>query len=197
MADTIDDRPSGPGGLADRPARRPARPRNWAALLLVLLAGAGIAWFSLRGRSGRSPPLDPAAGWLSDPDAAQAQAKVRGLPLLMVFSQPGCSYCDLLKEQVLSRPQFEAAARGRVVLADLDIVADRASMGRFREYGGRATPTLVLVDPAGGLIAFKEGGRGVEDWLADGLRRWELGGAGAGGGPATRPAEPPASGADF
>ncbi len=159
-------------GGSMRPARRP---RNWAGLLLVLLLGAGVALLALRWGAGRRADFAPGLPWHTDAAAAEAEARARGLPVLMVFSQPGCGYCTVLKEDVLDEAAFEDLVRERAVLADLDITSDPGTMERFRRYGFRGTPALVLARPDARAVAVKEGGRDVPAWLADALRTWQAG----------------------
>ena len=156
-------------GTGPRPA---ASGRPWRALLLVLLIGGAVAWVSFRMQADSSGAFNPTLHWQTDSDQALDRAAREGLPVLMVFTGPRCIYCRRLEKLVLERPPFEKAVAGRVVLALLDIESVK-HLRLLEGFGGSATPTVVLTDPAGRMLGFYQGdGADLADWVGRMLRDW-------------------------
>lgn len=80
--------------------------------------------------------------------AARAEAARERKPLLIYFTADWCSYCRQLEQEVLGRPDVQAAVKQFVCVR---VDAGRQT-GRCEEYRVRAYPTLVLADPAGTAI---------------------------------------------
>ncbi|HSH06798.1 MAG TPA: thioredoxin family protein [Burkholderiales bacterium] len=84
---------------------------------------------------------------LSPPVAAQAidtaqdlarsarEATAAGVPLLVFFSQPGCPYCDLARQNYLGPMNAVPAARKTVRMVEVDITSESPLV----DFGGRAT----------------------------------------------------------
>lgn len=87
------------------------------------------------------------------------EAAERGVPLLLVFSSPECSYCTLLEEDFLQPMLISGMYEDKVIIRKLNI--DAGSMvvdfqGRNRlaraiadDYDIDMTPTVVLLGPEG------------------------------------------------
>lgn len=147
--------------------RRPGRP--WRPLLVILLVGAFIAWLSLRQQHRFRPTLH----WETSRAQAVARATQEGLPILMVFTQPGCPPCVRLEKQVLETPAFEALANGRAVLAMLD-ATDPPNRELLESFGGRGTPTVIMTNPVGRKLGSFEGeGTHLLGWLERMLLAWD------------------------
>ena len=99
-----------------------------------------------------------AATWLTDLDAAKAQAAREGKPVLIDFTgSDWCGWCIKLKQEVFSQPEFEDYANRNLVLVEIDFPrskpqsselkkANRDLADRFRVQG---YPSLVLLDSQG------------------------------------------------
>jgi thioredoxin-related protein len=148
-------------GLNPQPGPPTRRRKTWPLVLLVVLVGLFLAYRAAQ----TNRPFKSNLPWQSDASAALAEAKAKGLPVLMVFSMPNCVFCTQLQQDVLSKPAFENVARGRVVLADLDIAARKQNLQLLQRYGGTGTPTVVLTNADGRLLGFYNGGS-LPDWLA-------------------------------
>lgn len=164
----------------------PARPRRsaspWLWGLVLVVAVGGLLWYLGRG----NPLAESKLAWVTDSDQAMERAEREGLPVLMVFSQPNCGYCRVLKKQVLATDDFERMAAGRVVPADLDIREADKHLQLLVGYGGNATPTTVLARADGTMIARFDGASPtIIDWLRGQLDKLATDPADA--GPTTRP----------
>ncbi|MDD4890691.1 MAG: thioredoxin family protein [Phycisphaerae bacterium] len=152
------------------PSRPPRRP--WRTLAVVLLVGGVIALISFRMQHRFRPTLH----WETDSDAAFALAAQRGQPVLIVFTQPNCVYCERLEKRVLETPAFESLADGRAVLAMLDVQSPKHA-ALLERYGGSGTPTVVMTNSAGQRIGDYQdfGGQGTSMvlWLERMLLGWE------------------------
>ena len=169
-SENLQREPTDPGDLAAQPKAR-SRPtwsgprRPWRTLVALLLIGGAIAWVSFRFHEATGGSFHPTLHWQTDCDAAVAAATQADEPILMVFTQPNCVYCRRLEKQVLETPAFEAVARGRVVLAMLDISSKR-HLDLLEQFGGKGTPTVVLTNPQGRMIDFYQGDGGdLVHWL--------------------------------
>ncbi|MDZ7661441.1 thioredoxin family protein [Thiohalophilus sp.] len=90
-------------------------------------------------------------------------AREKNLPLLIMFSQDGCSYCDQVREQFLEPMRKSGEYTDRVIMRIIKV--DRFSDirdfdGRMREpsdiatrYRASVTPTVIFVDYRGHELA--------------------------------------------
>jgi thiol:disulfide interchange protein len=164
--------------------------RTWRTLLTLLLIGGAVAWVSFRLREATTGSFHPTLQWLTDSRTAVAAATQADQPILMVFTQANCTYCRRLEKQVLETPAFEAVARGRVVLAMLDVAA-RRNLDLLEQFGGKGTPTVVLTNPQGDMIDFYPGdGKDLVNWLTTCLTAPRIPPS-PGSQPATRAADSP------
>ena len=157
-----------------QPVLRTAR-AFWPILIGLIAVVVIMAVSTYRGGLDRAA-WDPADRWKGDANSALARAQEADLPVLMVFSQPGCPPCIRLKKDVLGSEQFLAKVDGRAVLADVDVTADREGHALFRRFGFNSTPSIALTDARGGLIAIYPWGRdapGLDKWLGSQLESAE------------------------
>lgn len=90
-------------------------------------------------------------------------SRERGVPLLLFFSQDHCGFCDRLEEEVLRPMMISGEYEELVILRKLSIdygeevidfdgnvVSNRKI---FDDYDGFVTPTLVVIDGSGKLLA--------------------------------------------
>jgi len=90
-------------------------------------------------------------------------AQEKNLPLLIMFSQDGCSYCDQVREQFLEPMRKSGEYTDRVIMRiiKVDRFAEiRDFDGRMREpsdiatqYRASVTPTVIFVDYRGHELA--------------------------------------------
>ncbi len=100
--------------------------------------------------------------WTEDFNAAKAQAATEHKDLLMDFTgSDWCSWCIKLKKEVLSQPEFEAAAPKSFVLVELDFPQQKAQDEKIKTqnqklqetYTIEGFPTILLADATGRAYA--------------------------------------------
>ena len=125
-------------------------------LTTLLLAGV----LALCGPAAAGPVTVPLA---TDLEADGYEAKRRRLPILILFSQPECGYCELVKEEFL-RPMIRSGEYEdkvlirRVELGTYDTLLDfdggEMEADEFaHRYGASLTPTVVFLDAGGRPLA--------------------------------------------
>jgi len=93
--------------------------------------------------------------WLTDEQAALADAQAAGRPLLIDFSASWCLPCREFDVRVFSRPEV-AEAMGRFTLLRLDVsqADDVPALGALkRKYGADTLPAIRVVSSAGAILA--------------------------------------------
>lgn len=95
-------------------------------------------------------------------DIARAAA-AEGRALLVLFSEPGCPWCERVRREFLLPMQRNAGYRAKLVFLQLDSGVNtrlRDFAGRevthadvFKRYGVRLTPTVMLLGPGGETLA--------------------------------------------
>jgi len=113
----------------------------------------------------------PGLTWLTDLQAAKAQAKAQGKSILVFFhGSDWCPPCVQMQRQVIDSPEFARYARQSLILVDVDFpeknkqsdalrganVALKAKFNLSQEPG-EGFPTLVLLNEAGETV-FQETG---------------------------------------
>jgi thioredoxin-related protein len=115
-------------------------------LIATLLGIAGVA-HSL-----------PAATWLTEPAAAQDQARKEKKLILVNFTgSDWCSWCIKLKSEVFSKPEFDAFASENLVLLEIDFPKKKALPAAVKKANAAFAdklkvsgyPTLHLLDADG------------------------------------------------
>ena len=134
----------------------------------ALIAASILAW--LPQPSGAAGGVLAAAADLAG-DAGQMRRS--RLPLLVLYSQAGCSWCEKLRREYLEPMQRDPAYRDRVLLRQVDIdstgpLADFSGRSTThaefaRREGVRFTPTVVVYGPDGRRLAEPIVGVGVAD----------------------------------
>ena len=114
--------------------------------------------------------LASAESWLTSWDQAAAASKKSGKPILMDFTgSDWCIWCQKLKQEVFSTPEFEACAAKNVVLLELDYpqstpqpeAVKKQNAGLAKKYNIEGYPTVLFVDAAGkvlGQSGYEKGG---------------------------------------
>jgi thioredoxin-related protein len=122
----------------------------------IQLVWAILAWFTVSWAHAQS---DVEVPWARDL-AVEAQAsQAKRLPLLVLFTSPGCPYCERVMQEFLLPMQRNPEYRNKVVMRQVDI----GSSMQLRDFGGLATthaqfsaqhkiklvPTIKLFDASG------------------------------------------------
>lgn len=126
---------------------------QWKRLLLVA-AVVALYFFSTR-----PPPL--LEGWLSDYDAARAEAETSGRNMLVAFNMAGCGACTSMDRTVLTHSDVKSALKGFVPVR-IDVTRERRLTDRFDVIG---TPTYAVVDPTGAVLSSCVGYQPVERFV--------------------------------
>lgn len=129
-----------------------------AALIAAMLAGQAHA---------RAPKaMLPAAQDLAGDGRT---ARERGVPIVILFSLPGCSYCEVVRRNYLAPLMKEGQASRQPLVRELDMSSaaplrgfqGEAGSGRAlaNRYEVRVAPSVLLLDGAGKRLApLLEGG---------------------------------------
>jgi thioredoxin-related protein len=108
-------------------------------------------------------PNVAAQDWFVEFEPAQAAAQDQGKDLLIDFGgSDWCIPCGLLKERILSKPEFIELARERFILVDIDnLLQSEMPAGRKeryqalqKEYRVETFPSVVLATPEGKAYAW-------------------------------------------
>lgn len=111
-----------------------------------------------------------AAEWMNDFEAALAKAKAEKKLVLMDFTgSDWCGWCIKLRNNVLDKPEFEAYAKDKFVLMEVDCPKNKSKLSEkvqkqndelCRKYPNSGFPTLIVVNPkgvvVGGFSGYKE-----------------------------------------
>lgn len=128
-----------------------------------------------------------AAEWMSDFDAAKAKAAQENKAILADFTgSDWCGWCIRLRQAVLDTPAFEAYAKDKFVLAEIDIPqAPKLSPEQMEknrrlceQYGIQGFPTVLVLDATGNVMGGFSGGKtslqAVQEPLDKGLENIKL-----------------------
>ncbi len=102
-----------------------------------------------------------AAEWMTDLEAAKNKAAAENKAVLIDFTgSDWCGWCIRLRKQVLDTPAFEAYAKDKFVLMEVDVPRnpkfDKKLLERNRElcnqYGIDGFPTIMVITPQGDVV---------------------------------------------
>ena len=102
-----------------------------------------------------------AASWLTDLNAAKAQAAKEGKTILINFTgSDWCGWCIKLKQEVFSQPEFEAFADQNLVLVEVDYpkrrplspAQQKINAGLASQYRVDGFPSLVFLNAQGNEV---------------------------------------------
>jgi protein disulfide-isomerase len=113
-----------------------------------------------------------AADWMTDYNKALAMSKKTGKPILADFTgSDWCGWCIKLKQEVFSKPEFNAWAKKNVILLELDYprksqpAALKAQNAKLAEkYQIQGYPTILFLGSKGqvlGKYGYDRGGPSV------------------------------------
>ncbi len=127
-----------------------------------------LGWLCIAALSARADTPLPAA---RDLQASAAQAAAHGQALVLLFSLPGCAYCETVRASTYrwlvrdGQAVVQLDMRGSDALRGFDGRAtDGAALARH--YGVRLAPTALFVGPGGRELAARLVGAGVSDYYA-------------------------------
>jgi thiol:disulfide interchange protein len=105
--------------------------------------------------------------WLAYSDAALAEARQSGRPVLLEFTADWCINCKVLENTVYSHPKVIAAAReAGLLLLRVDMTDFNTGHKRLLErHGGHALPYAVVFDRQGHPLKAYTGLFSVESLL--------------------------------
>jgi thiol:disulfide interchange protein DsbD len=129
-----------------------------AAAVLLVLTGAILLDSAITGRTGRTVPVSglgqetasfSGPAWLDSEEAAFAQAKSAGLPVLVDFAADWCAACHELDEKTWPDASVLAALKGFVPLR-LDMTQNNDTVKALqKKYGIVGMPTVMVLSPDG------------------------------------------------
>ena len=142
------------GGFVQPGGRRPGALTRWGPTVLI----TAVLWVYVFGGGSSAPP----PGWGSDFASALSEASSTDRKLVIAFYSEGCSPCAAMDRSVLGTPAVQAALAGFVPVR---VNAWEARDLTVRYGGVPVTPTFVVADPAGNLLARVEGYHSVPEFV--------------------------------
>lgn len=109
-----------------------------------------------------------AAEWMTDMDAAKQKAAAENKAVLVDFTgSDWCGYCIQLKKNVFDKPDFDAYAKDKFVLLEVDVPRnpkfDKEQLKKNRElceqFNVSGYPTILVLTPQGDVAGGFVGGR--------------------------------------
>jgi thiol:disulfide interchange protein len=137
---------------AAMPARRSWRGSIvWAAILAVIVL---LYWPMLKGmyyRVAGAPASEDGINWRTDYDAALAESRASGKPVLLDFSATWCPPCQVMKHEAWPDAQVRDLANGKYIPVALDVDLS-ASRRPAEKYNITTIPAIVIVDGNGNVV---------------------------------------------
>jgi thioredoxin-related protein len=162
-----------------RSTRRGLRQKaHLARQVLGILAWLPLALWTAQGALGADhDSLAPARDLARD----GRELRARRLPLLVLYSQKSCSWCDKARREYLLPMQKDAAYRDRLMLRQIDLDSDvpltdftgrRTTHSEFaRAERARLTPTIAFYGPEGERLSEPIVGLRIADFYGAYLER--------------------------
>ncbi len=118
------------------------------------------------GLAGAARAARPALAPVTDLQADGERSRARRVPIVVLFSLPGCPYCEAVRREHLLPLQADPVQGARMILRQVDIDSDLAVKG----FSGERTTHAALAAAQGiravPVVAFWDGrGRAVADPL--------------------------------
>lgn len=119
-----------------------------------------------------------AAEWMTDMDAAKQKAAAENKAVLVDFTgSDWCGYCIQLKKNVFDKPDFDAYAKDKFVLLEVDVPRnpkfDKEQLKKNRElceqFNVSGYPTILVLTPQGDVAGGFVGGRSGLDSVKQAL----------------------------
>ncbi len=86
----------------------------------------------------------------SDVDGAFSEAQNQNKNIALVFDQESCVYCDMLKDNVLSKPDIQKELNEKYVVVLVDINKNPNIAAKYKVFG---TPAVIFLDSNGKEIS--------------------------------------------
>lgn len=121
----------------------------WIAVLVLI---AWMQWPMIKGTLYRfeKAPADGMA-WRTDFQAALAESKQTGKPVLLDFSASWCPPCQVMKHDIWPDEKVRQAIETSYIPVLLDVDA-AASQEVAQRYNVRSVPTILVVDKDGRVV---------------------------------------------
>lgn len=107
--------------------------------------------------------------WYTDYDAAASRARAENKPIILNFTgSDWCGWCIAMKREVFDSPAFQAYARDRFILMEVDLPHNTSRMTEqqirrnrqlVENYGVTKFPSVLVITPHGTLTGGFSGGR--------------------------------------
>lgn len=138
---------------SDRPARSWLSRHRWGIIWTALLAAiVFVQWPMLKGIfyrvSGSPAPADGIA-WRTDFNAALAESKQSGKPVLLDFSATWCPPCQVMKHDVWPDAKVREAVTASYIPVAVDVDSNQELASRYGIYG---IPSILIVDAQGKVL---------------------------------------------
>lgn len=124
---------------------------------LILFSWLSAGSFTLAFAAGEMDPVELPA--IQDLSILSAKSSRANIPILLMFSEPHCSYCERLEDEVLKPMKRWAGAELQVLISKVEVGAGELLRGfagetlspdaLADEYNIGVYPTLVLMDSRG------------------------------------------------
>ena len=129
-------------------------------LMAVMLLAAVSAVYSADFEDSTVPGLN----MTTDIDAAFNASQSESKPVVIIFDQESCVYCDMLKEQVLSNADVQKELNGNYVVLMVDVNKNPDFAAKYDVVG---TPIIKFVDSNGKLIDGIDGFVGSDEFIKE------------------------------
>ena len=146
--------------------------RLWV-MLVVLLVVAAFAIPTLQRKLGSPTPemiAAASAGWETSFDAAASKSTATGKPILIDFTADWCPPCQFMKYDVFLDDAVKTTLQDKVIPLRADVTSQSSNgMPLAQRYDVQATPTLLVVDAQGNILARQVGAMSARDfnnWLS-------------------------------
>ncbi|HKJ76964.1 MAG TPA: thioredoxin fold domain-containing protein, partial [Gammaproteobacteria bacterium] len=131
---------------------------------LLLAATLVAGWLGVGATSWAGEPAAVEVTSVRDFQALGQRAEARDLPILLMFSSPFCSYCELVQEDFLEPMLRSGDYDDRVLIAKVQMVVGSRKITDFQgesitidalaaRYDVGLTPTVVFLDSEGHALA--------------------------------------------
>jgi len=109
-----------------------------------------------------APPVGPPIQQLESFQQVAATARMRGVPILILFCSFWCQHCDAMEQQVLKPMMLNDKYRERILLKKLEVDGDSTITGfDGRQYSSDEISKMYNVDFYPTLVFFDANGREV------------------------------------
>lgn len=125
------------------------------ASIVPAIAGAAMlfSWMGLSHTAAETDPNAPAINWLTNEQAAKAQAAAENKPLLIDFGAEWCDACKKLEKLTFPDPRVRSEAKRFVSLhVDATDADDEQIKALQEKYKVKGLPTVIMLDRAGNEV---------------------------------------------